>query len=642
VSFTHHGSSLKIIFHSMPNSEQLYSAQTGSVTDRSTTHTQAYPSLSTSLSTETKSHTDVVITVAIPTYNGETRLPLLLDRLLQQTGLEQIRWEIIVCDNGSTDDTAAIVRHYQKTWPSHFPLHYRFAAQQGAAFARQHAVESAAGELIAFLDDDNLPADDWLAQAYQFAQAHPQAGVFGSQIHGKFESELPAELKSIQCFLAIIERGDQPHLYEPAKKILPPAAGLVVRKQAWLNAVPTRLFLNNKGKEAGLASEDLEAILHIQKAGWQVWYNPDMVVYHDIPDGRLRKDYLLTLFRCVGLSRFHVRLLGIPSWKHSFAIPAYIANDIRKLALHRLRHGSRNQLSITESCQRVLLASTVISPAFLLKKVCADALQDQQDKRHSDRQQRLAQITQAFEQDQFALYQQPVMTVALQTAPLTGQKELLLRLYNDRNECILPTSFLPTAQRYGLMRTIDRWVIRHLFQQVMQESHRPDFAEAIAQGNPLYSINLSAESVQDDSLAQFIAAKLTQTNLPARLFCFEIAAPTALAQPDKTRDLVAALHQLGCQITLDDAVLTRPVTNLIKCWPINYIKLSSSLMSSPNMQDSGTWSQVHKAMQEHSVQAIAKGIESPATLKAVQERGIRYGQGYQIGRPQPLQPLQMG
>jgi EAL domain-containing protein (putative c-di-GMP-specific phosphodiesterase class I)/glycosyltransferase involved in cell wall biosynthesis len=601
----------------MPNSEQLSSSETGSVS---------------------VSPLGVTITVAIPTYNGEKRLPMLLDRLLQQTGLAHIGWEIIVCDNGSTDDTAAVVRHYQKNWPSHFPLHYRFAAEQGAAFARQRAVESAAGELIAFLDDDNLPANDWVAQAYQFAQAHPQAGVFGSQIHGKFESELPTELKNIQCFLAIIERGDQPHLYEPAKKILPPAAGLVVRRQAWLSAVPTRLFLNNKGKEAGLASEDLEAILHIQKSGWQVWYNPDMVVYHDIPDGRLRKDYLLTLLRCVGLSRFHVRLLGTPKWQHPFAIPAYIANDIRKLALHSVRYGKRDQLSTVESCDRELLTNTVVSPVFLLKKVCTDAVQALQDRKHRDRQEWLAQITQAFEQDKFALYQQPVITVTQSNSPATGQKELLLRLHNDRNECILPTSFLPTAKRYGLMRTIDRWVIRHLFQQVVQESHQPAFVQTVAllQGSPLYSINLSSESVQDATLGQFIAAQIAKTDLPASLFCFEIAAATALARPDSARQLIATLHQLGCQITLDDVALIQDITDIIDHWPINYIKLNSSLMNSRQMQDSGTWSQLRKAMQAHSVQAIAKGIESPAILAAVQAQGIRYGQGYQMGRPQPL------
>ena len=584
------------------------------------------------------------LTVAIPTYNGEKRLSMVLDQLRSQTSLSRIRWEVIVCDNSSTDDTAALVRRYQQNWPSQYPLHYRFAAEQGAAFARQHAVESAAGQLIAFLDDDNIPASDWVAQAYRFAQEHPQAGAFGSQIHGKFETELPEELEDIRCFLAIIERGKQPHLYEPAKKILPPAAGLVVRKQAWLESVPARLFLNNKGKEAGLASEDLEAILHIQNSGWEVWYNPEMVVQHDIPNGRLHENYLTTLFRCVGLSRFHVRLLGMESWKHPLAIPAYVANDIRKLVLHRIRHGSREQLSIPEICHRVLLKSTVASPAFLLKKVVADAIQAFEDSKHGDRQQRLAQITQAFEQDRFALYQQPVVTVE----PISGQhggqkdsgqKELLLRLHNDHDEYILPGSFLPTAKRYGLMRTIDRWVIRRLFDQVAQESQRPEFEQTVAllQGSPLYSINLSAESVQDGTLVAFIAKQLAQVSQPASLFCFEISVKTATDLPDETRARVAELHQIGCQITLDDVVPGEAVTHLIGQLPVNYLKISFTSMTPRQLKDSKSWTLLRESLQMHSVEAIAKGIETPASLEAARAQGIRYAQGYHMGRPQLLQ-----
>ncbi|MGI8933175.1 MAG: glycosyltransferase, partial [Phormidesmis sp.] len=89
------------------------------------------------------------ITVAIPTHNGAARLPLVLDQLRSQIGTDLINWEVIVCDNGSTDDTAIVVRNYQASWPGQWPLHYRFAAQQGAAFARQRAVEVARGSLVA-------------------------------------------------------------------------------------------------------------------------------------------------------------------------------------------------------------------------------------------------------------------------------------------------------------------------------------------------------------------------------------------------------------------------------------------------------------------------------------------------------------
>ncbi|MGC1308920.1 MAG: hormogonium polysaccharide biosynthesis glycosyltransferase HpsE [Phormidesmis sp.] len=587
----------------------------------------------------------VDITVAIPTYNGAARLPMVLDRLRSQTDTEQINWEVIVCDNSSTDDTAAVVKQHQANWPQHIPLRYHFEPQKGAAFARQRAVEKAKGELIAFLDDDNLPASDWIAQAFKFAQSHPQAGVFGSQIHGQFESDLPDQLANIKCFLAIIERGDQPQLYEPAKKILPPAAGLVVRKQAWLDAVPKKLFLNNKGKEAGLASEDLEAILYIQKSGQEVWYNPDMVVHHDIPDGRLQKDYLVTLFKCVGLSRFHIRMLGTESWKQPFAVPAYIANDIRKLALHRMRYGAKAKLSTTESCDRELLTKTVVSPFFLLKKAYADSVQAREDRRHRDRPYRLEQLAQAFEGDRFILYQQPVIAIEPRSGSTSSadsnaieQQELLIRLRNADDNDLSPSDFLPTAQRYGLMCNIDRWVIRNLFQRVSREAGNPEFARAASalQGSPLYSINLSKESVQDEKLAKFIAGELAQVNLPPGLFCFEIAADAAIALPAQTRNLVQALQQMGCQITLDDIGLNRGTAQLLSSLPFDYAKFSSTAVKGAKAGDIFPWVQLHNLMKDHSVQAIAKGIESRSTLETIQQQGIRYAQGYQMGRPRPL------
>jgi glycosyltransferase involved in cell wall biosynthesis len=310
----------------------------------------------------------VDFTVAIPTYNGANRLPEVLEQLREQINTENVSWEIIVVDNNSTDGTAHVVSNYQATWVADCPLRYYFEAQQGAAFARQQAVEQARGKFIGFLDDDNLPAPDWVAAAYAFGQAYPQAGAFGSQIHGDFESNPPEYLKSIACFLAIIDRGGQAYRHEPKHKILPPGAGLVVRKEAWEKAVPKRLFLNHQGRKTGLASEDLEAVLHIQQAGWEIWYNPAMVVAHKISPWRLEKDYLVSVVRCIGLSRHHLRMLRLTSWQRPLATLLYLLNDFLKLVQHRLQYPEVTDSDVVVACKRQLLVSSLMSPFFLGKK----------------------------------------------------------------------------------------------------------------------------------------------------------------------------------------------------------------------------------------------------------------------------------
>ncbi len=314
----------------------------------------------------------VDFTVAIPTYNGENRLPEVLERLRSQTDTEHFSWEIIVVDNNSRDNTAKVVRESQANWPTSSVLRYSFEAEQGAAFARQRAVEEASGTFIGFLDDDNLPSANWVAAAYAFGQAHPKVGAYGSQIHGQFETEPPEYLKKFACFLAIIERGSQAYRYEPKKKLLPPGAGLVVRKQAWRENVPRRLVLNHQGKEAGLASEDLEAVLHIQLAGWEIWYNPDMCVYHQIPPWRLEREYLMKLVRCVGLSRHRLRMLRIKAWQRPFAFPVYLLNDLRRLMLHLIKHRSTLKSDLIADCEMELLWSSLVSPFYLWRKQYLD------------------------------------------------------------------------------------------------------------------------------------------------------------------------------------------------------------------------------------------------------------------------------
>lgn len=307
----------------------------------------------------------VDLTVAICTYNGEKRLPDVLDRLRSQQNPASIAWEVIVVDNNSTDRTADLVRQYQQAWAGAIPLRYAFESQQGAAFARKLAIREAQSELVGFLDDDNLPDSDWVMAAYAFAQAHPQAGAYGSQIHGLFESEPPEAYRRILPFLAIVERGPEPLLYRPSQKVLPPSAGLVVRRSAWLAAVPEHCILGGRTQNSMLTGEDLEVLTYIQRAGWELWYNPAMQVQHKIPAGRLQREYLIPFFRGIGLSRAVTRMLGVEPWQRPLALLAYALNDLRKIMLHLLKYGFAVKTDVVAACELELFRSSLISPVYI-------------------------------------------------------------------------------------------------------------------------------------------------------------------------------------------------------------------------------------------------------------------------------------
>ena len=306
-------------------------------------------------------------TVAIPTYNGESRLPELLERLQNQLHTENLSWEIIVVDNNSTDNTAKVVQKIQQNWHFPYPLNYCFEARQGAAYARKKAVAEAKGRFIGFLDDDNYPISNWVAAAYDFGEKYPKAGAYGSQIHPDWEVEPPENFQRIAPFLAITERGNLPLLYEAGKNLLPPTAGLVVRKQAWLENVPDKSILIGRVQGNMLAGEDLEMLSHIQKSGWEIWYNPEMEISHKIPKFRLQKDYLIQLFRGIGLSRYVTRMVNVKHIYRPVALLAYMINDLRKIIFHLVKYRTMLKTDLVAACEMQLFLSSFISPFYLWK-----------------------------------------------------------------------------------------------------------------------------------------------------------------------------------------------------------------------------------------------------------------------------------
>jgi len=307
-------------------------------------------------------------TVAIPTYNGASRLPKLLEKLRQQTDLDQISWEIIVVDNNSSDNTAQVVQEYQGNWLVDVPLTYILEPEQGAAFARLRAVKEAQGELIGFLDDDNLPNPDWIAQAYTFAKNHPQAGALSGQIHGEFEVEPPENFQRIQAFLAIREHGSTPHQFEPQNLRLPTAAALVVHRQAWQESVPKQPQLKGRLSGSMLGGEDYEPLLYIYKAGWEIWYHPDLHTYHQIPHWRLERDYLLSISRGCGLATCQLRMVNAKPWQKPLIIIRNLLGSLRRVVLQFIQYRGQFKTNLIAACEMEFFWGSLISSFLVLKR----------------------------------------------------------------------------------------------------------------------------------------------------------------------------------------------------------------------------------------------------------------------------------
>ncbi|MGB3404184.1 MAG: hormogonium polysaccharide biosynthesis glycosyltransferase HpsE [Microcoleaceae cyanobacterium] len=302
-------------------------------------------------------------TVVICTYNGANRLPYLLDKLISQFIPNHFLWEIIIVDNNSNDQTASIIQQSQSQYRSIVPIHYTFEPQQGIAFARKRGIKLAKGELIGFLDDDNIPNQNWVMSAYDFAQSHPNAGAYGSHIEPEYEIHPPTNFERIACLLAIIDRGKNPFRYDVLERwLMPPGAGLVIRKKAWLNSVPSQLmFTGAQIQSLANKGEDIEALSYIRQQNWEIWHNPNMKISHQIPHKRLQKPYLIKLCRSVGLSRYPTRMLQYSALQKPLFTVIHFFYDLYKFIAHYLKYKIILKQDLVSQCEQTLLFYSLLS-----------------------------------------------------------------------------------------------------------------------------------------------------------------------------------------------------------------------------------------------------------------------------------------
>lgn len=302
-------------------------------------------------------------TIAIPTYNGSDRIPALLEKLRSQSQVDHLRWEVLIVDNNSSDNTRQIVEQYQADATFPVPIRYAFEPRQGAAYARLTAIAAADGEWVGFLDDDNWPDDNWLSAAAQFRHFRPRLGAFSGRIQIATDQPLPTHFDRIAYFLAIRDHGDQPWPFQPENLLLPPAASLVVRKQAWLESVPAQPLLGGKRPGLFVQGDDYEPLLYLHKAGWEIWYTPDLQTTHQIPSWRFQPPYINQLTYACGLATCALRLVTTDSVPQQRQIMLRtVLGGIKRSLVHLLKYRQRVYRDPGLNAELSFHLGSVISP----------------------------------------------------------------------------------------------------------------------------------------------------------------------------------------------------------------------------------------------------------------------------------------
>ncbi len=250
------------------------------------------------------------ISVVICTYNNANLLDRTLAALEKQQVDETLDWSVLVVDNNSTDGTLHVVQRYSERGLIPGLASVR-ETQQGLGFARRRAIVETKGALIAFVDDDCLVAANWVQQAMVFAEAHPLVGAFGGQVQLVWDVKPSDVAIRAGGLLAAQQLGDNPLQLPATGFTYLVGAGLVVRRTAIESSGWTEHFalIDRRGRSLS-SGGDVEMVLRIRNAGYELWYNSAMQLEHFIPRERATLLYLCHVSRGTSHSTFLLSTLA--------------------------------------------------------------------------------------------------------------------------------------------------------------------------------------------------------------------------------------------------------------------------------------------------------------------------------------------
>ena len=243
----------------------------------------------------------------------------------------------------------------------------------------------------------------------------------------------------------------------------------------------------------------------------------------------------------------------------------------------------------------------------------------------------VSRITSAVEDERFELYYQPIIGINDVDGKARGHYELLLRMKDEKGDIICPDQFIPSAERYNLMSTLDRWVIKTALTDLADHESKNEARYTLA-------INLSGTSLSEDRFLQFVIDELKRQKLPKNAICFEITETAAISNLSRVVHFMQTLKKLGCMFSLDDFGSGLSSFTYLKNLPVDFLKIDGQFVS--NVVDDSVDESMVKAISEvgHAmgIETIAERVESKAVLDKLGTLGIEFAQGYYIARPESV------
>ena len=242
-------------------------------------------------------------------------------------------------------------------------------------------------------------------------------------------------------------------------------------------------------------------------------------------------------------------------------------------------------------------------------------------------------ITDALDHDGFCLHYQPIVPTR-EVEHGYRHYEALIRMIDSKGGLILPGKFIPTAELYGLIDDVDRWVIRRVIADILSmDSHQRHDLRV--------SINLSGPTISDDRFMPFLLDTIDESGIDPHHLQFEITETAAISQFDRALELINALKARGCRFSLDDFGTGLSSLGYLKQMPVDYLKIDGSFIRNMELNDVdfSMVSTINHLAHVMGIATIAECVENQIQLSMLQEIGIDCVQGFFIDKPKPLSAI---
>jgi EAL domain-containing protein (putative c-di-GMP-specific phosphodiesterase class I) len=241
-------------------------------------------------------------------------------------------------------------------------------------------------------------------------------------------------------------------------------------------------------------------------------------------------------------------------------------------------------------------------------------------------------IRQAIQNNGFNLYAQDI--VALRTGSDPGvMHELLIRMRDEEQNLVPPGTFLPIAERFGMMPDIDRFVVR------MAIASRAAPGLPIGAGtHPVLCINLSRASIEDPTFPAFVARTLQENAIPGGSLCFEIADSDAIACLSQASRFATELKPLGCRFSLDGFGRMGVGFDHVKALRLDFLKIDGSIILQVERVPEALAKvrAIQRVCKAIGIRTVAEMVESDASLEKLRSVEVDYAQGFGIDKPRPF------